>query len=232
MRVVIAGGHGAIARLTTRRLVADGHEVVGLVRNPDHVADLVADGAHAILVDLESVHPAGLAEPLAGADAVLFAAGAGPGSSPERKDTVDRAGAVLLADAAELAKVPAYLLLSSMGVDQVRDGGEPEEGSGAFLAYLRAKLAAEEDLLARESLAVTVLRPGGLTDDDAKGRVRLAPEVEPGQVARDDVAAVLVKLLGHIEAGRAPRGLVLECVRGDTPVADAVDDAVGPTERG
>ena len=226
MKVVIAGGHGAVARLTTRRLVTDGHEVVGLVRNPDHVPDLVADGAHAVVTDLESARAAALAETLAGADAVVFAAGAGPGSGTARKDTVDRGAAVLLADAAELAGVPAYLLVSSAGVDQVRDGATPEGLDEVFVAYLRAKLAAEEDVLARPALAVTVVRPGALTDDPATGTVDLDPLVEHGEVPRDDVAAVLAELLGHVEAGRAPRGLVLGCVGGPTAVADAVDAVV------
>lgn len=226
MKVVIAGGHGAVARLTTRRLVTDGHEVVGLVRNPDHVPDLVADGAHAVVTDLEAVRAAALAETLAGADAVVFAAGAGPGSGVERKDTVDRAAAVLLADAAELAGVPAYVLVSSTGVDRVRDGATPEDLDEVFVAYLRAKLAAEDDVLARPALAVTVVRPGALTDDPATGGVDLDPGAGGGLVPRDDVAAVLVEVLGHVEAGRAPRGLVLGCVAGPTLVADAVDAAV------
>ncbi|MGJ7441529.1 NAD(P)-binding oxidoreductase [Aquipuribacter sp. MA13-6] len=228
MKVVIAGGHGAIARLSTRRLVADGHEVVGMVRNPDHVPDLVSDGAGAVVIDLETARTAQVAEALAGADAVVFAAGAGPGSGVARKDTVDRGAAVLLAEAAELAGVATYLLISSMGVDQVRDGATPDGVDDVFLAYLRAKLAAEEDVLARDALRSLVLRPGGLTDDDATERVQLARSVEMGQVPRDDVAAVVVELLGRAEAGTTPSRLVVECVGGPTPVAEAVDQVIGP----
>lgn len=228
MKVVIAGGHGSIARLSTRRLVADGHEVVGLVRNPDHVPDLVDDGAGAVVVDLETARTAQVAESLAGADAVVFAAGAGPGSGAARKDTVDRGAAVLLAAAAELAGVPTYLLVSSMGVDQVRDGATPDGVDDVFLAYLRAKLAAEEDVLARDALRSLVLRPGGLTDDPATERVQLARSVQMGQVPRDDVAAVVVELLGRAEAGTVPSRLVVECVAGPTPVAEAVEQVIGP----
>ncbi len=228
MKVVIAGGHGTIARLSTRRLVADGHEVVGLVRNPDHVPDLVDDGAGAVVVDLETARTAQVAESLAGADAVVFAAGAGPGSGAARKDAVDRGAAVLLAAAAELAGVPTYLLISSMGVDQVRDGATPDGVDDVFLAYLRAKLAAEEDVLARDALRSLVLRPGGLTDDPATERVQLARSVQTGQVPRDDVAAVVVELLGRAEAGTVPSRLVVECVAGPTPVAEAVEQVIGP----
>ena len=110
-----------------------------------------------------------------------------------------------------------YLLVSSVGVDGVRDGRTPEGMDDVFVAYLRAKLAAEEDLLARAALATTVLRPGSLTDDPGTGRVTLAPSVESGQVPRDDVAAVLVALL---DAARD--GAVLELVSGSTPVDEAV----------
>jgi nucleoside-diphosphate-sugar epimerase len=221
MRVVTAGGHGKIARGFGRLLAADGHTAVGLVRNPEHEADLEADGAEPVVLDLESADVAAVAEVLRGADAVVFAAGAGPGSGPERKDTVDRAGAVLLADAAERAGVGRYLLVSSMGVDSVRDGATPEGVDEVFVAYLRAKLAAEEDLLGRDRLVTTVLRPGALTDDAGSGRVTLARSVQRGEVPREDVAAVLAELL------RTPVPGVLELVGGDRPVPDAVRAASG-----
>lgn len=152
-----------------------------------------------------------------GSDAVVFAAGAGPSSGTARKDTVDRAAAVLLADAAERAGVRRYLLISSMGTESVRAGATPEGVDDVFIAYLRAKLAAEEALPGRD-LDWTVLRPGRLTDSEGTGTVRLAGRVERGDVPRDDVAAVLVALL------QAPSttGRVLELVGGDDPVDRAV----------
>lgn len=210
MRIVIAGGHGQIARLLSRRLADRGDTVVGLIRNPDHTADLTADGATPVVADLEAIDPATLAGHLAGADAVVFAAGAGPGSGVTRKDTVDRAAA-LLADAAALAGVRRHLLVSAMGTD------DPPAGDDVFPVYLRAKAAAEDDLRARD-LDWTVLRPGGLTDDPATGRVSLARHVEPGPVPRDDVAAVLVALIDT----PATSGGTYELVGGDLPVAEAV----------
>jgi uncharacterized protein YbjT (DUF2867 family) len=211
MRTVVAGGHGQIALLLSRRLSDRGDAVAGLIRNPAHAADVLAAGAEPVTADLEAVDTATLAAHLIGADAVVFAAGAGPGSGAARKDTVDRAAAVLLADAAELAGVRRYLLVSAMGVDEEPPGDE------VFAAYLRAKAAAERDLRGRD-LDWTVLRPGGLTDDPATGTVRLAPQVPPGQVPRDDVAAVLVALLD--EPGTA--GRTLELVGGDVPIPGAV----------
>ena len=217
MRIVIAGAHGQIARRLGRLLSERGDTVVGLIRNPAHESDVVGDGVDAVVLDLESAGVEDVTAVVSGADAVVFAAGAGPGSGAARKDTVDRAAAVLLADAAERAGVRRYLLVSAMGVDAVADGATPEKMDEVFLAYLRAMLAAEQDLLGRPGLATTVLRPGSLTDDPGTGRVTLAPHVDRGSVPRDDVAAVLVALL---DAGAD--GAVLELVGGDVAITEAV----------
>src|SRR5687767_13161962 len=163
----------------------------------------------AVVLDLESATVDDVSAAVAGADAVVFAAGAGPGSGAARKDTVDRGAAVLLADAAERAGVGRYLLVSSMGVDDVADGAAPLDLDEVFTAYLRAKLAAERDLLARPALRTTVLRPGLLTDDPGIGLVTLARRVQRGSIPRDDVAAVLAALLDS-----GPDGAVVELVSG------------------
>ncbi|MFF3868702.1 SDR family oxidoreductase [Micromonospora sp. NPDC001898] len=219
MRVVTAGGHGKIAQLLHRELAGRGDTAVGLIRNPDHAAALRATGAHPVVCDLEHADAAQVATHLDGADAVVFAAGAGPGSGAARKDTVDRAAAGLLADAAEHTGVRRYLLVSSMGVDDTPPAGTDD----VFAAYLRAKKAAEDNLTARD-LDWTVLRPGRLTDDPPTGRITLTRHADPGTVTRADVARVLVALLYH--PGSA--GTVLELVTGNTPIADAVAAVAGP----
>lgn len=217
MRIVIAGGHGKVGLRLGRLLVARHCTAVGLIRNPGQIVDLRAAGMQPIVCDLEGSDVDTVAGVLTGTDAVVFAAGAGPGSDAARKDTVDRRAAVLLADACERADVPRYLLLSSMGVESVRDGATPPGVEDAFAAYLRAKLAAEQDVRARE-LAWTVLRPSRLTDDAGTGRVRLGPSVRRADVSRDDVAEVLAALLD----APASAGKVLELTAGDVPVAEAV----------
>jgi nucleoside-diphosphate-sugar epimerase len=218
MRVAIAGGHGKIALLLGQMLAQRGDTVTAIVRNPDHIGDLSAIGVHGVVTDLEHSTVADVAAIVAAADAVVFAAGAGPGSGAARKDTVDRAAATLLADAAVSAGVRRYLLISSMGVESVRDGATPSGVDSVFVAYLRAKLAAEEDVLGRAELDPTVLRPGGLTDEPATGRVRLGPRVARGAVPRADVAAVVLGLID-----RPPNTRVLELVSGDEPIAAALD---------
>ena len=217
MRVVVAGAHGQVARRLGRLLSGRGDTVVGIVRNPGHAVDGEVGGVEPVVLDLEAASVDEVSGVVSGADAVVFAAGAGPGSGAARKDTVDRAAAVLLADAAERAGVRRYVLVSSMGVDAVADGATPTDMDDVFVAYLRAKLAAEQDLLARPGLDTSVLRPGGLTDDAGTGRVTLARHVDRGSVPRDDVAAVLMALLD-----RPGGGAVLELVTGPTPVGEAV----------
>jgi uncharacterized protein YbjT (DUF2867 family) len=214
MRVVIAGGHGKIALLLERLLAGRGDQVVGLIRNPAHVADVHRAGAEAVVCDLETASADDVAALLAGADAVVFAAGAGPGSGAARKDTVDRAASVLLADAAERAGVRRFVQVSATGAGQPPRPGSDE----VWAAYITAKTAAEADLRARD-LDWTILRPGGLTDAPATGTIRLAPPPVPaGRVPRADVAAVIAALLDNPRT----RHRTLELTGGDTPVAAAV----------
>ncbi|WP_090773473.1 SDR family oxidoreductase [Nonomuraea maritima] len=208
MRIVIAGGHGKIALRLAARLRGG---AVGLVRNPAHVSGVEAAGAEAVLCDLERAGVEEVARVVEGADAVVFAAGAGPGSGALRKDTVDRGASVLLADAAERAGVRRFVQISSMGAGKPVEPGRDE----VWAAYIRAKTAAEDDLRRRD-LDWTILRPGRLTDEPGTGLVRLAPEVPPGPVPRDDVAAVIVALLAEPAAVRA----TFELVAGDTPIGE------------
>ncbi len=213
MRVVIAGGHGQIALRLERLLAARGDEAVGIVRNPGHVADLEALGAQAVVLDLEKSDVDTVAEVLKGADAAIFAAGAGAGSGNARKDTVDRGAAALFGEAAERAGVRRHIQVGSMGADNPDDAKYPAD----FQVYLRAKKAAEDDLKARD-LDWTILRPGALTDDPGTGLVLVSDKTGYGSVPRDDVAAVLAALLDAPSTSRR----TLELISGDTPVAEAL----------
>ena len=215
MRVVIAGGHGKIALLLERLLAARGDQAVGLIRNPAQVAEVRKAGAEAVICDLEAASADDVAVLLSGADAVVFAAGAGPGSGSPRKDSVDRAASVLMADAAERAGVRRFVQVSSMGAGRAPRSGSDE----VWAAYITAKTAAEADLRARD-LDWTILRPGGLTNAPATGKIRLAPPPVPrGTVPRADVAAVIAALLDKPGTGNH----TLELTSGDSPVVAAVD---------
>ncbi|MFG3280542.1 NAD(P)H-binding protein [Streptomyces sp. NPDC048111] len=220
MRIVIAGGHGQIALRLERLLHARGDEVAGIVRRAEQAADLRAAGAEPIVCDLESTSPDVLATHLRGADAAVFAAGAGPGSGAARKDSVDRAACALFADAAEAAGVRRFLVVSALGA---RDAPAPTGSGSVFAAYLYAKAAADADVQARAGLDWTILRPGQLTNGPGTGLVTLAESTGGGAITRDDVAAVLAALLDEPRTA----GRTLDLIGGVVPVDKAVAALTG-----
>jgi uncharacterized protein YbjT (DUF2867 family) len=205
MDVVVAGGHGKIGLRLLGLLAERGDRARGLIRDPDQAADLEAAGAEPVVCDMEALDD--LSDCCEGADAVVFAAGAGPGSGPERKRTVDYGAAVKLMEAG----VRRYVMVSAISA------GRPEEWSEQMRPYYEAKADADRRL--KESgLDHTIVRPGGLTDDPATGLVTVGTDVERGQIPRADVAAVLLAVLdtpGSI-------GKTFELVSGDTPIEEAV----------
>ena len=211
MRVSIAGGHGQIALRLAKVLAQRGDEVIALIRNPNHAEDVRQAGAEPVVVDLERASEDDVARAIAGSDAAVFAAGAGPGSGPQRKETMDYGGAVKLIAAAEQAGVRRYVIVSSMGADPDAPGDD------TFAVYLRAKGRAD-DAARASGLDATVVRPGGLTDNAGTGRVNLGESIPRGQVTRDDVAAVLAAVLDSPNTV----GRTVDLIGGDTPVAEAV----------
>jgi uncharacterized protein YbjT (DUF2867 family) len=211
VRVAIAGGHGQIALRLAKVLSQRGDEVVALVRNPDHADDVKQAGAEPAVVDLEHASEEKVAQAIAGSDAVVFAAGAGPGSGSARKETMDYGGALKLIAAAKQAGVGRYVIVSSMGANP------DAAGDDTFSVYLRAKGRAD-DAVRASGLDWTVVRPGGLSNDPGKGRVRLGENISRGQVPRDDVAAVLTAVLDSPNT----IGWTMDLISGDTPIAEAV----------
>jgi uncharacterized protein YbjT (DUF2867 family) len=204
MDVVVAGGHGQIAMRLLRLLADRGHRARGLVRNPDHVSDLAELGAEGVVCDMESLDD--LSGCCTGADAVVFAAGAGPGSGPERKQTVDLGAAVKLMETG----VRRYVMVSAISAGRPGDWSEP------MRPYYEAKSEADRRL-EESGLDYTIVRPGGLTEDPGTGSVTVGTNLN-GDIPRDDVAAVLLAVLET----PSTIGKTFELVSGDTPVDDAV----------
>lgn len=211
MRIVIAGGHGQVARHLGRVLVAAGHEPVGMVRKDEHEKDLRGDGVEPVRIDLENTDVEEMTSIVRGADAVVFAAGGGPDGNAARKETVDKGAAIMLAEAAQAAGVRRYVMVSSMGTEHA----DPDSDD-VFQVYLRAKKAADDHVRSSD-LDWTIVRPGRLTDDSPTGRVQLG-DLPRGEVTRADVAQVLAAVL---EADNTV-GRTFDLLNGDTPVVDAV----------
>ena len=208
MRIVVAGGHGQIALLLHPLLRARGHEVCGLIRNSAHENDVRQAGAEPVLCDLEAEDD--MAPAIAAADAVVFAAGAGPGSGAPRKLTMDKGGALKLIDAAQRTGTKRYVMISAMHAEQPR-------GDEVFRTYLSAKSEADEALRG-SGLDFTIIRPGRLTNDPGNGRVRLAAHLEGGEIPRADVAAVVAQVLEV----PATIGHQFDLVSGEQDIAAAV----------
>jgi nucleoside-diphosphate-sugar epimerase len=215
MIVAIAGAHGQIGMRLIGVLASGGDTVIGLIRNPDHAADVSSRGASPVVCDLEHVAVDEIAAAISGADAVVFAAGAGPGSGAERKLTMDRDGAIKLLRAAALADVPRFVVISSVGAE------DPPQDDDVFSVYLRAKGEADEAVRASDR-QWAIVRPGRLTDDPGTGHVRVEATPFRGQVPRDDVASVLARLVHDARFS----GQVLYVNGGDEPVEQALEGAL------
>jgi uncharacterized protein YbjT (DUF2867 family) len=209
MDVVVAGGHGKIGMRLLRLLAERGQRARGLIRNPDHATELHNVGAEAVLCDIEERDD--ISDCVRGADAVVFAAGAGPGSGPERKRTVDYGGAVKLIEAAKKNGIERYVIVSAISADR------PEVWSEPMVPYYEAKRDADQALL-ESGLSYTIVRPGGLTDDPGTGLVKVGTDLEPCEIPREDVAATLLAVLET----PSTIGETFELVSGDTPIDEAI----------
>lgn len=208
--IVIIGGHGKVA-LKLERLLADrGDRVDAIVRNPDHAADIEAAGAHAVVADVEQLDVDGLAELIAGHDAVVWSAGAG-GGNPARTIAVDRDAAIRSMAAADRAGVSRYVMVSYFDSP---DRTVPTDNP--FHTYAEAKADADEHL-ATTGLEWTILGPGRLTDDPGAGSIDAAA-AESGPVPRADVAAVAAAVLADDRSIRR----TIRFTEGDTPIAEAI----------
>jgi uncharacterized protein YbjT (DUF2867 family) len=215
MEVAIAGAHGKIGLLLGSLLAERGETVIGLIRNPAQEDDLHAAGVEPVLCDLEGDDD--VAAAIRGADAVVFAAGAGAGSGGERKWTLDYGGAVKLIAAAKAEGARRYLLVSSIGA-----GHPPAEGGGVFGEYLRAKAKADRELEA-SGLDYTIIRPASLTDDHGTGMITVGQDLDGGEIPRADVAATIAVAL----VTPATIGKTFEEAKGDTLIAQALEELEG-----
>ena len=209
MNVDIVGGHGQIAMRLAKLLADRGDSPRGIIRKTEQAADLEKIGAEPIVLDIENVDD--IDDAFAGADAIVFAAGAGPGSGPARKLTVDYGGAVKSAEAAIAMEIRRFVIVSSIGSNR------PDTWSDEMRPYLQAKADADK-FVAECGLDYTIIRPGRLTNDAGTGKVEIGERVEYGEVTRDDVAAVIAECL----TAEASIGKAFDLMNGETPVAEAI----------
>lgn len=215
-RILLIGGHGRVALLLEPLLQAAGHHVTAVIRNADHEGEVAATGATPLVADVETFDLDQLANLVSGNDVVIWSAGAGGGDAA-RTTAVDRDAAIRSIDAAALAGVRRYVMVSYFGAGEQHgvDRDDP------FFAYAEAKAAADAHLRASD-LDWTIVAPSALTLDAPTGRVDMDAR-DSRSVARADVAAVIAEVVLAPETARR----TLEFNSGETPIADAVRAARG-----
>lgn len=214
-RIAIIGGHGKIALHLSRILSAEGHEVTSLFRNPDHSEEVGQTGATPAVADIETLSTEEIADKIKGHDAVVWSAGAGGGTA-DRTYAVDRDAAIRSMDAAKLAGVARYVMVSYKGAGTSH--GITEDNS--FFHYAEAKAAADNYLRGTD-LAWTILGPGRLTADVGTGKIGMGLDPQRADVTREDVARVAAVVLSTPQTA----GKLIEFNNGDVPIEEAVHAA-------
>jgi len=180
MKITVVGAHGSIAQLLHPKLIENGHTVRGIIRKEEQAETLREMGVEPQITDIEK--ETDISDSVGDADAVVFAAGAGPGSGEERKYTVDRDGAIKLMRACQTNGINRYIMISAMGLDTPR-------GNEVFQVYQKAKAEADE-ALRHSGLNYTIIKPGRLTDEDGTGKITIG-DLDGGEIPRGDVASVI-----------------------------------------
>jgi uncharacterized protein YbjT (DUF2867 family) len=209
VRVLVAGANGQVGRYIVRLLAERGHEAHAMIRDEAQASEIHDLGGEPVVADLEGE----VAHAVEGCDAVIFSAGGGPGSSAEKKETVDRQGAVKLIEAAREHGARRYVMVSAMGAT------DPESGSEGMQPYLFAKARADQ-ALQESGLDYTIVRPGKLTDEPGTGTVEVALSLgRRDEIPREDTARIIVAALDKDNTF----GKTFEVLSGDTTVEEALD---------
>ena len=139
--VTIIGGHGKVALLAEPLLVERGHTVNALIRRPEQSEDIVTRGANPVVTDITALSTEEMAKLLTelGTVVLVWSAGAGGVGGPERTYAVDRDAAIRSMDAARLAGIKRYVMVSYLGAGS----GHGIDSDNSFYAYAESKVIAD-----------------------------------------------------------------------------------------
>ncbi|CAJ1229239.1 SDR family oxidoreductase [Lactiplantibacillus xiangfangensis] len=211
MKIFVIGAHGQIGKKIVSKLVAEGDQVFAGIRQPEQAEAFEDAGAEPVQFNLMA-QPEDLALAFQGMDAVVFAAGSGGQTGYDMTLMIDLDGAVKSMQAAEIAHVKRYVIISAEFTP------DRSRWPRALQPYYVAKYYADEWLKTRTRLDYTILQPGTLVNDAGTGKVTVNPQVG-GEITRDDVATFTVQALN----APATIGKTIAIINGSTPISDAVN---------
>lgn len=187
-KTLIIGASGQIGKMATQQLLDSGQDVVALVRDKAKLSDIAQNRLHIIEGDLEQ----DFSHAFEGCDQVIFSAGSGGNTGADKTMLIDLWAACKAVDYAKNADISHFVMVSSIGAD------DPAQGSDKMKPYLIAKHMADEHLI-QSGVNYTILRPGSLINDVAKGRFQTTKPAKKEKmiITREDVADALVFVLGN-----------------------------------
>lgn len=215
MKVAIFGANGQIGQHTIKKLQDNNnHEATAIVRKKEQQESFEKQGVTSKLADLEDSVDS-IVEAIKGADAVVFTAGSGAKTGPDKTLTIDLDGAIKTVKAAEKAGIKKYIMISAFQANN-REMFNAAEG---MKPYYVAKHYADE-FLKFSKLDYTIIRPGGLLNDAGTGKVKVGDNtIEPGSIPREDVAATIIAALDKSNL----KNESFDLVSGEQAIADALD---------
>lgn len=218
MKVLVIGAHGSVGKLIIDKLQTEGqHTPIAMVRKKEQQEKLENQGVITVLADLEDSVDT-LVQTVSGVDAIVFAAGSGGNTGADKTMFVDLDGAVKSVEAAKKANIDRFIIVSAMGSQQWL---EPHpEWLEKLGPYYPAKFYADQ-WLKNSGLDYTIVRPGLLSNDEAKGEISVADtpnDFEQTSITRSDVAQIVVESL----VNEHTRKKEFDVVNGDTKISEAL----------
>ncbi len=209
-RTLIIGASGQIGKHLTKKMLDDNHSVVALVRDKQKLSDLNSESLTIVEHDLNTDFSSAFAE----CSNVVFVAGSGPDTGPDKTVLIDLWAACRAADYAKSHNVKHFIMISSIGAD------DPLSAAEDMQPYLVAKHMADEHLI-NSGLHYSIIRPGALTNDQSKATFTSErPKHESEAViAREDVAlALLYRINNPLEVNS-----ITELFNGNNSIDEALN---------
>lgn len=212
MNVFLIGANGQVGKHIVKFLQeSEQHELTAMVRSKEQAESLNQIGVNAVVANLEgSVDE--ISEAMKGSDAVIFSAGSGGKTGPDKTLLVDLDGAVKSMEAAEKVGANRYVMVSAFKAYDRESWKE-----SPIKPYMIAKHYADR-MLVESNLNYTIFGPGLLLNEPGTGKIAVGETFEKTSIPREDVARTVVASLDEEKTYKKTIGLM----SGETPVEDAL----------